>query len=183
MENFIGNWWLGVEYDVIFVGVVVDGYKLLNMNCVGDLLVFVEIQMYVYDVGNVVGDGLNFGLVLYICGMYVVMLVVEVIVKVQEIYGVVDVIFVMVCDGMEVFSIINVCMEELGMVGVGLEFLVSCQNYGGFGFGIVQQWDVSVGLWVVLIDYIEVNNVVIGLLIVEDLVVFVVENNIIFGCL
>lgn len=79
-----------------------------------------------YDAGNAVGDGSNFGLVLYVWGMYVVMLVVEVIVKVQDIYGVVDVIFVMVCDGMELLEITAACMIELGMDGIGLEFAVIC---------------------------------------------------------
>lgn len=43
MENFIGNWWVGVEHDVIFAGMAVNGYKLLNMNLIIDYLVLVEI--------------------------------------------------------------------------------------------------------------------------------------------
>lgn len=58
MENFIGIWWFGVEYDVLLVGDKFNGYKVLvfyNVGC--DFLVFDDINKYVVDVGKVVGVG------------------------------------------------------------------------------------------------------------------------------
>jgi branched-chain amino acid transport system substrate-binding protein len=183
MENFIGNWWSGAEHDVTPAGAAADGYKSLNMNRVGDLPVFAEIQTHVHDAGNAAGDGSNLGSVLYTRGMYAAMLAAEAIAKAQEIHGVADVTPAMVRDGMEALSITNARMEELGMAGVGPEFSVSCQNHGGSGLGIVQQWDASAGSWVALTDYIEANNAVTGPLIAEDSAAFAAENNITPGCL
>lgn len=183
MENFIGNWWSGAEHDVTPAGAAADGYKSLNMNRVGDLPVFAEIQTLVHDAGNAAGDGSNLGSVLYTRGMYAAMLAAEAIAKAQEIHGVADVTPAMVRDGMEALSITNARMEELGMAGVGPEFSVSCQNHGGSGLGIVQQWDASAGSWVALTDYIEANNAVTGPLIAEDSAAFAAENNITPGCL
>ena len=183
MENFIGNWWSGAEHDVTPAGAAADGYKSLNMNRVGDLPVFAEIQTHVHDAGNAAGDGSNLGSVLYTRGMYAAMLAAEAIAKAQEIHGVADVTPAMVRDGMEALSITNARMEELGMAGVGPEFSVSCQNHGGSGLGIVQQWDASAGSWVALTDYIEANSAVTGPLIAEDSAAFAAENNITPGCL
>ena len=183
MENFIGNWWSGAEHDVTPAGAAADGYKSLNMNRVGDLPVFAEIQTHVHDAGNAAGDGSNLGSVLYTRGMYAAMLAAEAIAKAQEIHGVADVTPAMVRDGMEALSITNARMEQLGMAGVGPEFSVSCQNHGGSGLGIVQQWDASAGSWVALTDYIEANNAVTGPLIAEDSAAFAAENNITPGCL
>jgi branched-chain amino acid transport system substrate-binding protein len=183
MENFIGNWWSGAEHDVTPAGAAADGYKSLNMNRVGDLPVFAEIQTLVHDAGNAAGDGSNLGSVLYTRGMYAAMLAAEAIAKAQEIHGVADVTPAMVRDGMEALSITNARMEELGMAGVGPEFSVSCQNHGGSGLGIVQQWDASAGSWVALTDYIEANNAVTAPLIAEDSAAFAAENNITPGCL
>ena len=183
MENFIGNWWSGAEHDVTPAGAAADGYKSLNMNRVGDLPVFAEIQTLVHDAGNAAGDGSNLGSVLYTRGMYAAMLAAEAIAKAQEIHGVADVTPAMVRDGMEALSITNARMEELGMAGVGPEFSVSCQNHGGSGLGIVQQWDASAGSWVALTDYIEANSAVTGPLIAEDSAAFAAENNITPGCL
>ena len=183
MENFIGNWWSGAEHDVIPAGAGANGYKSLNMNRIGDLPVFDEIQTLVHDAGNAAGDGSNLGSVLYTRGMYAAMLAAEAIAKAQEIHGVADVTPAMVRDGMEALSITNARMEELGMANIGPEFSVTCQNHGGSGLGIVQQWDASAGQWTALTDYIEANADVTGPLIAEDSAAFAAENNITPGCL
>ena len=71
------------------------------------------------------------------------MLAQEAIAGAQEIHGVSDVTPEMVRDGMEALTITADRMKELGMEGVGPEFDVSCENHGGSGLGIVQQWNAS----------------------------------------
>ena len=183
MENFMGNWWAGAEHDVTPAGAGADGYKSLNMNRIGDLPVFADIKEHVHDAGNASGDGSQIGTVLYTRGMYAAMLAQEAIATAQEIHGVSDVTAEMVRDGMEALSITADRMTELGMEGIGPEFSVSCENHGGSGLGIVQQWNASEGKWVALTDFIEPNKAITDPLIAEDSAAFAEENGITPACL
>lgn len=183
MENFIGNWWAGAEHDVIPAGEAANGYKSLNMNRVGDLPVFDEIKTLVHDAGNAAGDGSNLGSVLYTRGMYAAMLASEAIANAQEISGVSDITAAQMREGMAALNITNARMEELGMAAIGPEFSVSCQDHGGNGLGIVQQWNAIDKTWVALTDYIAPDDSVTGPLIKEDSAAFAAENNITPGCL
>jgi len=183
MDQFIGNWWSGSEHDVTPAGAGANGYLSLNMNRIGDLPVFGEIKTLVHEAGNSAGDGSNLGSVLYTRGMYAAMLAAEAIGKAQEIHGVSDVTAAMVRDGMEALEITDARMEELGMAGVGPAFSVSCQDHGGSGLGIVQQWNASAGEFVALTDYIAPDDSVTLPLIQEDSAAFAAENNIEPGCL
>ncbi|MCW1950647.1 MAG: ABC transporter substrate-binding protein [Octadecabacter sp.] len=184
MENFIGNWWAGAEHDVTPAGADANGYLSLNMNRIDTSLpVFGEIDSMVHEAGNAAGDGSNLGSVLYTRGMYAAMLAAEAIAKAQEIHGVADVTPAMVRDGMEALDITNARMEELGMAQIGPEFSVSCENHGGSGLGIVQQWNAADGEWVALTDYISPQDALIDGLIAEDSTAFAAENNITPGCL
>ena len=184
MENFIGNWWAGAEHDVTPAGAAANGYKSLNMNRIdASLPVFAEIKSLVHDAGNAAGDGSNIGSVLYTRGMYAAMLAAEAIAKAQEIHGVANVTPAMVRDGMEALEITDARMEELGMAQIGPAFSVSCQNHGGSGLGIVQQWDASTGTWTALTDYIASDVDVIQPLIAEDSAAFAAEAGIEPGCL
>ncbi len=183
MENFIGNWWAGAEHDVTPAGAAANGYKSLNMNRVGDLAVFSEIKSMVHEPGNAAGDGSNIGSVLYTRGLYAAMLAAEAISKAQAIHGVSDVTPAMGRDGMEGLEITNARMEELGMAKIGPEFSVSCEDHGGSGLGIVQQWDASAAKWTALTDYITPEDAVIAPLITEDAAAFAAENSITPGCL
>ena len=184
MENFIGNWWAGAEHDVTPAGAAATGYKSLNMNRIdADLPVFAEIKSMVHDAGNAAGDGSNVGSVLYTRGMYAAMLAAEAIAKAQEIHGVSDVTAAMVRDGMEALEITEARMAELGMSQIGPEFSVSCENHGGSGLGIVQQWDAGAGQWVALTDYIAPDDAVIDPLIAADSAAFASESGIEAGCL
>ena len=182
MENFIGNWWAGAEPDVRPAGMAADGYKALNMNRVEELPVFDEIREQVVDAGLAAGDGSNVGSVLYTRGMYAAMLAAEAIRKAQEIHGVTDITPEQMRDGMEALEITAARMEELGMPGVGPEFSVSCEDHGGSGQGLVQQWDAEAGEWTVLTDYISPDEEVIAPLVEEDAAAFATENNITPGC-
>ena len=183
MENFIGNWWAGAEHDVTPAGEAANGYKSLNMNRVGDLPVFGEIKSLVHDAGNAAGDGSNLGSVLYTRGMYAAMLASEAIANAQEISGVSDITAAQMREGMATLNITNARMEELGMAAIGPEFSVSCQDQGGNGLGIVQQWNAIDKTWVALTDYIAPDDSVTGPLIKEDSAAFAAENNITPGCL
>ncbi|WP_368186077.1 ABC transporter substrate-binding protein [Aestuariibius sp. HNIBRBA575] len=182
MENFIGNWWSGAEHDVIPAGDAANGYKSLNMNRIGELPVFAEIQTHVVDAGNAAGDGSNVGSVLYTRGMYAAILAAEAIAKAQEIHGVSDITPAMMRDGMEALEMTAARMDELGAPGVGPEFSVSCSDHGGSGMGIVQQWDASAMQWNALTDYLESDQSVIAPLVAEDSAAFAAENNITAGC-
>jgi branched-chain amino acid transport system substrate-binding protein len=61
MENFIGNWWAGADHDVEQAGEAAAGYRSLNMNRLGDMPIFAEIQEHVHDAGLASGDGTNLG--------------------------------------------------------------------------------------------------------------------------
>ena len=183
MDQFIGNWWAGAEHDVTPAGAAADGYLSLNMNRVGDMPVLEEMQTLVVDAGNGAGDGSNVGSVLYVRGMYAAMLASEAIAKAQEIHGVSAITPTMMRDGMEALEMTNARMEELGMPLVGPEFGVSCQDHGGSGLGIVQQWDAEAGAFVALTDYIAPDDSVTGPLVAADAAAFAAENNITPGCL
>ncbi|MFT5630875.1 MAG: branched-chain amino acid transport system substrate-binding protein [Gammaproteobacteria bacterium] len=184
MENFIGNWWAGAEHDVTPAGDAANGYKSLNMNRVdASLPVFDDIRKYVHDAGNAAGDGSNVATVLYTRGMYAAMLAAEAVATAQEIHGVAAITSAMMRDGMEALDITAARMEELGMAAIGPEFSVSCQDHGGSGLGIVQQWDASAGAWIALTDYIAPDDAVTLPLIMEDSSAFAAENNIEAGCM
>jgi len=163
-------------------GAAADGYKSLNMNRIGDLPVFEDIKKNVHEAGNASGDGSNLGTVLYTRGMYAAMLAQEAITAAQKIHGVSDVTSEMVRDGMESLAIDAARMKELGMEGIGPEFSVSCEDHGGSGLGIVQQWNAADGKWVALTDYIEPNDDVTTPLVAEDSAAFAEEAGITPGC-
>jgi len=153
------------------------------MNRVQDYPVLEENKAQVHDEGNAAGDGSNIGSVLYVRGMYTAMLAAKAIAKAQEIHGVTDVTPAMVRDGMEALEITDARMSELGMEGIGPEFSVSCENHGGAGQAIVQQWNASASTWEPLTDFISPDRAVTAPLIAEDSAAFAAENNITPGCL
>ncbi|MCR9150940.1 MAG: ABC transporter substrate-binding protein [Rhodobacteraceae bacterium] len=183
MENFIGTWWSGAEHDVTPAGMAANGYKALNMNRINpDMPVFDEIRTHVHEAGNAAGDGSNVGSVLYTRGMYAAMLAAEAIRIAQEKHGVADITPAMMRDGMEALAMTDARMAELGAPGIGPEFSVSCENHGGSGMGIVQQWNAADGKWVALTDYIMSDASVIDPLIEEDSMAFAAEAGVEMRC-
>jgi len=178
MDQFIGNWWSGAEPDVIPAGDAADGYLSLNMNGVGDMPVFDEIQEYVIDAGLAAGDGSNLGTVLYTRGMYAAMLAAEAARVAQEMNGVAEIDAAMMRDGMENLNITEEMMASWGAPGVGPEFSVSCADHGGTGEGRIQQWNAADQEWVTLTDFIAPDDSVTQPLILEDSAAYAAENNI-----
>lgn len=173
LENFIGNWWAGADHDVASAGEAAAGYRALNMNRLGDMPVFAEIQQHVIDAGLAAGDGTNLGSVLYTRGMYAAMLAAEAARTAQEIHGVGDITAEMMRDGMEALEMTNARMEELGMPGIGPEFAVSCADHGGTGQAIMTQWNGTE--WVTLTDFIAPDDSVTGPLVLEDSAAYAAE--------
>ena len=176
MENFIGNWWSGAEHDVGPAGAGAAGYRSLNMNRLGDMPVFDEIQTLVIDAGLGAGDGSQIGSVLYTRGMYAAFLAAEAARLAQEMSGVADIDAAMMRDAMEALVITNEMMEAAGMPGIGPEFSVTCENHGGTGMAIMQQWDGT--QWVTLTDFIAPDDAVTQPLIDEDSAQYAAENGI-----
>ncbi len=184
MENFIGNWWAGAEHDVTPAGAGANGYKSLNMTKVAsDFPVLDDIKTMVHDEGNAAGDGSNVGSVLYIRGMYAAMLAAESIAKAQEIHGESDITPAMMRDGMEALEITEARMAELGMSGIGPEFSVSCENHGGPGMGVMQQWDASSGTWTSLTGFMDSDTSVTDPLVVAASKAYADENGVTAACL
>ena len=179
MENFIGIWWAGAEIDVIPAGEGAHGYKAMNFSPIKDYPFLDDIRKLV----DLTGDGSNVGSVNYNRGVLAAMFAAEAIAKAQEIHGVSDITPAQMRDGMEALSITNARLKELGMEGIAPEFSVSCQNHGGAGMAIIQQWDASAKKWNALTDFISSDQDVIGPLVKADSEAFAAENNIKPGCL
>ncbi len=183
MENFIGVWWSGAEFDVEPAGEKATGYKALTFTGLGDdYPVYDELRKYVVDGGKAAGAGDQLGAVQYNRGLYAAMLAAEAIKTAQEMHGVADITPAMMRDGMEALEITNAKMEGLGMAGFGPEFSVSCENHGGPGLVGVVQWDASTGTWNSIQDFMPTDAEVIGQLIAEDSAAYAAENNIEARC-
>ena len=183
MDQFIGNWWAGAEHDVTPAGDAADGYKSLNMNTLDpDLPIFDEIRATVVDAGLAAGDGSNVGSVLYTRGMYAAMLAAEAIAKAQELSGETDITPEQMRQGMAALEMTDARMDELGAPKIGPEFSVTCQNHGGNGQGLVQQWNASEQRFEPLTDFIEPDREVIDPLVAEDSMAYAEENGITPSC-
>ncbi|UZD91023.1 ABC transporter substrate-binding protein [Cognatishimia activa] len=182
MEKFVGIWWSGADHDVLPSGDKSNGYKSLNFNGGGEMPVLAEIQSMVADKGLAAGDGSNIGNVIYRRGLYAAMLAQLAIEKAQGIHGVSDITPAMMRDGMEALEVTNARMSELGMPNIGPEFAVSCENHGGPGTAVVQQWDAANQSWNVITDFISSDGDVIAPLIEADSAGYASENGITAGC-
>ncbi|MCG7520478.1 ABC transporter substrate-binding protein [Ruegeria sp. Ofav3-42] len=179
MENFIGVWWSGAEFDVEPAGEKANGYKALTFTGLGmDYPVYGDLQKHVVDAGKAAGAGDQLGSVQYNRGLYAAMLASEAIKTAQEIHGVADITPAMMRDGMEALEMTNAKMDALGMAGFGPEFTVSCENHGGPGLVGVVQWDASAKTWNTVQDFKPTDADVIGALIAEDSAAYASENNI-----
>ncbi|NNK78288.1 MAG: ABC transporter substrate-binding protein [Litoreibacter sp.] len=183
MDKFIGVWWSGSENDVLPAGDGANGYKSLAMHGTGsDYPIYADMQKYVIDAGKAAGAGDQVGTVLYSRGMYAAMLAAEAARTAQEIHGTGDITPAMMRDGMEALNITEARMAELGLPNFGPAFSVSCENHGGPGLGMVQQWDASTKKWSLITDMIESDKAVINPLVEEDSSAFAAENNITPSC-
>ncbi len=183
MDHFIGIWWSGSENDVLPVGDGANGYKSLAMHGTGmDYPVYDDIKKYVIDAGKGAGAADQVGSVLYSRGMYAAMLAVEAAKKAQELAGTSAITPAQMRDGMEALEITEEKMAELGLPKFGQPFTVTCENHGGPGLAMVQQWDASAKKWNLITDFIAPDMEVIQPLIDEDSAAYAAEAAIVERC-
>ena len=179
MENFIGNWWSGTEADVVPIGERAHGYKSLSLHEVGtDFPIFDDIQKHVIDAGLASGTGEHVGSVLYNRAVYGAMLVAEAIRTAQEMHGVAEITPAMMRDGLEALEITEEKMAAQGLPNFGPSFQVTCENHGGPGIALIQQWDAENGVWHIISDPIQSDRELINRLIKEDAAAYAAEHNI-----
>ena len=179
MENFIGIWWSGSENDVLPAAERAHGYKALALHEVGtDFPLFDDIKKYVIDPGLTAGAGDQIGSVLYLRGLYGALLLAEAIKTAQEIHGVDEITPAMMRDGLEALEITEEKMASLGLPNFGPPFKVTCENHGGNGLAMVQQWDAENEKWSIITDLIQSDREIVDQLIKEDSAAYAAENNI-----
>jgi len=110
------------------------------------------------------------------------MLAAEAARKAQEIHGVAQITPAMMRDGMEALEITQERLTEIGLPNFSPSFAVTCENHGGNGYGLVQQWDASAKKWNLITDWIQSDQEVIAKLVAEDSGAFAKENNIASRC-
>ena len=156
-----------------------NGYKSLNFTGTGkDYPIYADIQKYLVDAGKNAGDGSSLGTVQYNRGLYAAMLAAEAARKAQEVSGKSDISSEDMRDGMEALEVTAERMAELGMPNFGPAVSVSCENHGGAGVALVQQWDASAQKWNAITDFIASDRDLIGKLIEEDSAAYATENSI-----
>lgn len=179
MENFIGVWWSGAEADVGPAGERAHGYKALALHAPGtDYPLFDDIKTYVHDRGLAAGAGDQFGTVLYNRAVYGGVLITEAIRTAQEMHGVAEITPAMMRDGLENLNIDEARMAALGLPNFGPPVKLSCENHGGQGIAMVQQWDAYNEQWNRISDMISSDKEIISALIKADADAYAAENNI-----
>ncbi|MBN8293621.1 ABC transporter substrate-binding protein [Rhodobacter sp. NTK016B] len=184
MDHFIGIWWSGSENDVVPVGEGADGYTALTFHGVGtDYPVYDDIQEYVVDRGLAAGNGDQIGSAVYSRGLYAAMLAVEAARTAQDLAGHAQITPAEMRAGMEALSISEERLAELGLPNFSAPFDVSCQNHGGSGAAMIQQWDADAQTWSLITDWIDSDRELIGELATADAAAYAAENNITPGCM
>lgn len=179
MENFIGVWWSGAEADVGPAGERAHGYKALALHAPGtDFPLFDDIKTYVHDRGLAAGAGDQFGTVLYNRAVYGGVLITEAIRTAQEMHGVAEITPAMMRDGLENLDIDEARMAEIGLPNFGPPVKITCENHGGQGIAMVQQWDAHNEQWNRISDMISSDKEIISALIKADADAYAAENNI-----
>ena len=183
MENFIGVWWSGSENDVMPAGDGANGYKSLTMHGTGmDYPVYADLKTYVQDAGKASGAGDQIGSVLYSRGLYAALVISEAIRKAQEIHGTAAITAAQLRDGFEALEITEARMVELGLPNFGQPFAATCEDHGGPGAAMIQQWDATAKKWSLLTGFIAPDDEVLQPLVMEDSMAFAAENNITERC-
>ena len=179
MENFIGVWWSGSENDVHPAGEGAQGYKALALHGVGtDYPIYDDLQKYVVDAGLAAGAGDQLGSVLYNRALYGGLLIAEAIKTAQEIHGVADITPAMMRDGLEALVITEEIMAAHGLPNFAPSFTVTCENHGGPGIAMVQQWDANSGEWRIITEMIQSDKDLVNRLVKVDSAAYAAENNI-----
>lgn len=142
MDKFLGVWWSGSEGDVVPAGSGAKGYKAMTFHGAGtDYPVLQDIKKHVIDTGKSVGQGGNFGEVLYNRAVFNAMIVVEAIRNAQEITGKKNITGEDMRKGMETLNLTEERLKELGFEGFSKPIKITCKDHAGAHAMFVQQWD------------------------------------------
>jgi branched-chain amino acid transport system substrate-binding protein len=142
MDKFIGVWWSGSEGDVVPAGDAAKGFKAMTFHGAGtDFPALQDIKKHAIDTGKSVGNGGNWGEVLYNRAVFNAMLVTEAIRNAQEITGKKSITGEDMRKGMESLDIDEARLKELGFGGFAKPIKITCQDHAGAHAMFVQQWD------------------------------------------
>ena len=178
MDNFYGIWWSGTEIDVL-PGMASDGYKAANFSVVGsDFEIYNDLQKHVIDKGLAAGTGASVGSVVYNRGLYAGMVATEAVRNAQSIHGVAEITASMMRDGLDSLNMDNAAYARNGMSGFGPEFAITCENHGGNGMSIIQEWDGKTQQWKMIGGFEAPDMELIAPLIKADAAAYAAENNI-----
>ena len=178
MDNFYGIWWSGTEIDVL-PGMASDGYKAANFSVVGsDFEIYDDLQKHVIDKGLAAGTGGSVGSVVYNRGLYAGMVAAEAVRNAQSIHGVAEITASMMRDGLDSLNMDNAAYARNGMSGFGPEFAVTCENHGGNGMSMIQEWDGKTQQWKMIGGFEAPDMELIAPLIKADAAAYAAENNI-----
>lgn len=176
MENLIGVWWSGSENDTRPVGPAATGYKSLAIHGTGkDYPLYADLQKYVYDAGKAAGAGDQVGSVLYSRGIFMAAVIAEAVRKAQEIAGTPEITRAQLREGLEQINITEERLAEMGLPKFTPPFAGSCQDHGGPGLAMIQQWDAASGKWNRITDFMQPDRELINALIKEDAAAFAKE--------
>ncbi len=181
MDRFVGVWWSASEQDTRPVGEAAKGYKAITFHGVGDgFPIYDDIRKHVLDAGKAAGDGSHLGTVLYNRGMVAAMWAAEAARTAMRIHGTTDITPGMMRDGYEALVVDEARLAELGLPNFTVPVAVSCENHGGPGMGMIQQWDGQ--KWTIITDLIASDRSVIDPLIEEDSIAFANEAGLSLRC-
>ncbi|RRH77970.1 ABC transporter substrate-binding protein [Falsigemmobacter faecalis] len=169
MENIYGSWWSGSENDVRPAGDGANGYKSLNMHGAnGDYPIFADVAKYVKDAGKAAGAGDQIGSIMYLRGVYEGALAHLAVLKAQADNNTKEVTPAMMRDALEGMEVTEEIMAGLGLPNFAPPFKATCENHGGDGYALIQQWDAKAGKWSAITDWIQSDLEVIDPLVKAD---------------
>ena len=178
MDNFYGIWWSGTEIDVL-PGMASHGYKAANFSVVGsDFPIYEDLQKHVIGKGLAAGTGAGVGSVIYNRGPYAGMVAAEAVRNAQSIHGVADITASMMRDGLDSLNMDSAAYARNGMSGFGPDFAITCENHGGNGMAMIQQWDGNTQKWNMISGFEAPDMDLIAPLIKADAEAYAAENNI-----
>ena len=178
MDNFYGIWWSGTEIDVL-PGMASHGYKAANFSVVGsDFPIYEDLQKHVIGKGLAAGTGAGVGSVIYNRGLYAGMVAAEAVRNAQSIHGVADITASMMRDGLDSLNMDSAAYARNGMSGFGPDFAITCENHGGNGMAMIQQWDGNTQKWNMISGFEAPDMDLIAPLIKADAEAYAAENNI-----
>lgn len=163
MDKFIGNLWSGSDAEIRNAGKSADGYKAITMHDIGDNYpVYRDLRTYVHTRGLSAGKGSHIGTSHYNHGLLAAMLAVEAARRAQANHGVAQITPAEMRDGMEALELDAARLRELGFRDFIPPFAVSCSDHAAPGMGAIKQWDVDLGEWRLVSDFIAADRDITG---------------------